>query len=120
MEEWKQYYRGLIMLLLGKKRLQEDWGLPWKCQCLLTYEFFLFSKICGLCLNKPSSGTKKIQRWRETVSFMCYCVPTLLCKIYDQWLFWMKEVKKCSNEESVTAKTGDKNTGAAVKKHNYN
>lgn len=32
---------------------------------------------------------------------------------------WMKEVKKYSNGENVTAKSGDGNTGAEVRKQNY-
>lgn len=62
MEKWKQYYRGLIMLLLGKKRLWEDWSLPWKCQCLLTHKFVLFSKMCG---SRSMSLHQELKRSRD-------------------------------------------------------
>lgn len=62
MEKWKQYYRGLIMLLLGKKRLWEDWSLPWKCLCLLTHKFVLFSKMCG---SRSMSLHQELKRSRD-------------------------------------------------------
>lgn len=83
----KQYYRGLIMLLLGKKRRRRDWSLP------LPFDSWIFFILQNALFTLNETQKRSRDEEKQRLIDVLLCSSVTVCKISDQCLFGMKEVQ---------------------------